>query len=768
MMSFLKQKKSLIVLLALLLLSVVVVNLPRTLTFADNVSLMIPGKIYTAHWLKQGVLPLWNPTIYGGLPWLADINQSIFYPTTLLFLLFKPSTALNLTILLHILFSAWGMYLLADFWFKKHKAHAALAIVAALLWVVSAQFVNSFNNITFLQSLTWMPFFVYFGMRISEGRKYLLGIVGMVLLQLVGGYPVHVLYSGLAAAAFSLYTHLQTNKNTPKSHLTWLVLWLGAVVVSVAVSAFVWMPFLDVLGNSTRTLQSDAQAVSGSLHPVEFSKFVVPYFFDNPKDGVRWGPGWNALPTVSLYFPWITFVLLAGVTLYKKMSRRILFLLSLIVVPILLAMGEYLPGYDVIRKFPLFSFTRGPSLILVVSALALSLLIPELLSVFPKKVSKLHNNGVLVLSALATLFSGALLWISQYNFSLVWDRIQPYVAGSLFHTFERDQLILISIAKNMFVSAVFLSIALVALFYLKKQLKIIVIAACLVLDIAYGSSAMIWIGPASIYDSQSTLIQQLPQDSQSRYLIRNYNAPYTEYGSYWEAVYVRKPFSDSYIDTQELQEFNHLQRMVDGATPNMHMAHGLNSLNAYTTLLPIDVNARWNTTEVVGINNVPEISATSSALADWAVKYYLVDTFYPTTEDFSMHTLVLQDELWKLYERRDALPRIRYEDGTALEGEIYETPNTITLKPTNAAGHTAVIIADRYDVDWKAISDGTTVEIENYTGMRKVTLKPDTQMLVLEYTPRKLYQGLGLSGLTVLIIAAPIRVQKKFSKLFES
>jgi uncharacterized membrane protein YfhO len=263
---------------------------------------------------------------------------------------------------------------------------------------------------------------------------------------------------------------------------------------------------------------------------------------------------------------------------------------------------------------------------------------------------------------------------------------------------------------------------------------------------------MLWFGPASIYNHESQLVSQLSQDSQSRYLIRNYNAPYTEYGSYWEAVYVRQPFSDSYVDEVELREYKHLQRMVDGLTPNMHMSYGFNSLNAYTTLLPIDVNARWNTTDEVGINNVPEISATSSALNEWAVKQYVVDTFYPTTEDFSMHTKVHEQDLWKVYERPDALPRIRYENGAAVTGVIVETPNSIFITPDNLATHSAIIIADRFDPDWEVLLDGKAGSIQDYNGMRKVSIPADTNQISFSYHPKAVYSGLGISLLSVLVL----------------
>ena len=552
--------------------------------------------------------------------------------------------------------------------------------------------------------------------------------MGVVLLQLLGGYPVHVLYSGITAAVFSAYYAFKSPKQrTKQSFFTWIVTWALTTVTSLGISAIVWLPFLDVLSHSTRTLQTDAQAVSGSLHPTEYIKLIIPYFFDNPKLGLRWGPGWNKFPNVSFYIPWVTFILAGVAAVQKKISSRVILLACLTLVPAILALGEYLPGYDILRNIPLFSLTRGPSLVLVISAFALALLIPELLTAIAiKKVSKMYFTVFTGILSLLTVLSALFYFTVYYSFITVWHLLNTFTSNaftnSIFHTIERDQLIFTSITENVLVSSISLLLVLLTLTKLKKNLKWAALIVIFSLDVLYGSKAMLWFGPASVYNQDSQLVAKLPQDAQSRYLIRNYNAPYTEYGSYWEAVYVRQPFSDSYVDQQELTEFKHLQRMVDGLTPNMHMAYEFNSLNAYTTLLPIDVDNRWNTSDDVGINNVPEIVSTNSALNNWAVKYYLVDRFYPTTEDFSAHTLVYEQDLWRLYERPEALPRFRYEDDTALEGEIYENPNIITIMPTNVATHSAVIIADRYDANWLVRVNDQPAELENHTGMRRIAI----------------------------------------------
>src|SRR3989338_2846216 len=110
---------------ALFLLIVIIRFLPffqgKTLVFGDNYSLQVPGKIFVADWLKQGVLPLWNPYIFSGLSTeMMDANHSALYPSTALFMLFSPAIALNLTIMLHLLIAYSGMYLLARTWLKDH------------------------------------------------------------------------------------------------------------------------------------------------------------------------------------------------------------------------------------------------------------------------------------------------------------------------------------------------------------------------------------------------------------------------------------------------------------------------------------------------------------------------------------------------------------------------------------------------------------------------------------------------------------------------
>ena len=122
-----------------------------TLAMFDNYSLMMPIKLFQARWIRQGIIPLWNPLLFSGISLIGDINQSLFYPSTLLFVLFKPALALNLTLLIHLFITGLGMFHLAKQFVKKGR----WAVLAGILWMLSAQVTNSLNNLSILQSPLW-------------------------------------------------------------------------------------------------------------------------------------------------------------------------------------------------------------------------------------------------------------------------------------------------------------------------------------------------------------------------------------------------------------------------------------------------------------------------------------------------------------------------------------------------------------------------------------------------------------------------------------
>lgn len=738
----------------------------KTLIFGDNFSLMVPGKIYTIEWLKQGILPFWNPHLFGGLPWIGDINQSILYPFTTLFLFLKPATAINWTIIIHLVLTFFGMYRLISLWgknnFDNKKNIPDMAILGAIFWTFSTQMINALNNITFLQSVAWMPWVIYFGLLIQKKtiNKFLFSF--FVLLQFLGGYPQHVIFTISTTVVFSIFEniHFFKTRNFIKIR-KWLWSWVITAFLTVGLSAFVWLPFWESLLGSTRVIQSSTQAVSGSLHPLEVIKVFLPYFFDNAQQGVRWGPAWNGLPNVVLYIPWIIFLVLGNSLAKFKEDKNIRFLALFSLVTFLLAFGENLPGYSFLQSVvPILKFSRGPSMILVITTFLISIWMALAFSRFKK--NKILN--FLVVSVLAGI--SLLLFIKQADFSFLWNFLNDLSSGFLersqFHTMERDKIILNGVLNNALINSMFFLVSLGVFIFIKNRFKFFLLMILVVADLFYNTQSLTFYGLKETYPNQSVLVSETMkyflEKNQYRFLIRNYNSPYTEFGTYWEAMAVRKPFSDSFIDQKELESLSVLQKMAVGITPDWNMVAGVHSLNGYTTLLPKDTDEIWNTAEnypdkKVAINSLPEIKLNNPLLQTWSTKYYLVDTWFEVKEDLSNLKIIATQDNWQLYELPGALSRFRYEDDTAIDisdsTNFSENPNSIFLQLDNSDNHSHLIVADRYDKNWKAWVNGNEITIENMSGMRKIPLKNGQNKIELKYVPHLFYWGLIISGITL-------------------
>jgi hypothetical protein len=730
----------------------------KTLLFGDNFSLMVPGKLFTAAWLKLGILPLWNPTIFAGIPWIGDVNQSILYPTTLLFAIFSPAAALNINLLLHLIFSFTGAALLA----RRLGIAAWASLLTAILWTFSPQLTGSINNLATLQSLSWMPWIVLAALSIDTWKgKAALALA--VLLQFLGGYPQHVLYSLLTAGVFSVAESWpQLSLGSWNSRGRWMRNWIIVSMLAVLISAVAWLPFLPVLQNSTRSIQTTQQAASGSLLPSELSKIVLPSIFDQPALGMKWGPSWNKPPNVMLYFTWFGLAVSALALIQLKLTTREKILLSLVAFSLILALGDNLPTFKLLQSLPLINLSRGVSTILIVPALVWSILI----GLWATRLSPSERLvKLLSTTALGISFVFFALWLIVWRaFPPVWLKLdallQLRLSQSAFHTMERDYVILdvILFSLAFFGLSLFFALKL----WWRKQYAFLLLVV--LIDLIFAVQGHLLFADKDVYQLKPERTEDLvSQVDTTRYrlLTRNYNSPYTDFGAYWDAVTVREPFSDSYIDADELLFHSHLRRMRDGLTPNWNMVSQTPVINGYTTLLPVDMHQTFATDTDASINNLPMIQLDHPALAQWSVRYYLVDTWFPDYDEPMPDVLLGEVGSWRLFELPDTLPRFRTSSGAEVQVlAIEETPNHLraTLEIPDESG---LIIADRYDPEWRAWVNDEPGLIFEEQGMRRLEVGQGIQQLELRYHPLKFFQGLAISLTTLLVLTVGVVLEQR-------
>lgn len=725
--------------------------------FGDDFYLLVPGKLFLVEWLKKGVLPLWNPYVLGGISWVGDITQSIWYGSTFLFLLLPPAVALSVNQALHVAIGFIGAFLLGRRWGLRQT----FAVIPAVLLSMGMNVAGSFNNMAVLQSLAWVPWIMesLFQVGSSPSLKRAMRFALVTAIFLFSGYPQLLVYAVVGGAALAVFRFHLFQRLRWSQLLRFCVFSGVGLFTAVALSAVVLLPFWAALQHSTRVIQTQQQSSMGSVQPVELLKIFIPSLFDNFKEGMRWGPVQSAEPSLVMYIGWFGVFMLA-LRILRKPAPKDIFFACFIVAALSFSLGRFLPGFEFIQKLlPAFRFTRSPSLVMVLATLFAGLWLGGMLQEgVVAKPKILKKFGMVFLAFFIVSVAG--MYLSQVHFSNIWrfvdNALHNRLSNSAFHTEVIDQVICRLVLLHILVSSGLASCAcwLIA----QKQTRWFMVI--LLADLWFASRMLCVYAPASMYDfhPNEQMTKTLLQD-QGRVLTSNYNTPYADFGAYYMSVATRKPFTDSSIDHAELSSFSTAKRMQKYLTSNWESLAHVRNLHGYVTLLPQSANAFWNPADTPRINSLPHFSLNDPRLREWSVNYYLADTWFPNVViPHSAPVLegdVAKGETWKLY-KLDALPRFRYEDGSPVAMDAFwENPNTISFRTVIPVGKQRITVADRWEQGWTVHVDGKTIDVRSTSaGLREFSLSPGVHEIQLRYSPREFLAGAGISLTAWIVLLA--------------
>src|ERR671935_970729 len=89
------------------------VFLGRALVDYDAFVYFYPQRVFLARSLLSGRIPLWDPYLFGGAPFLANPQAAVLYPPSWLFVLGPVQAVYTAQLVLHAFLSAFFTYLLA-------------------------------------------------------------------------------------------------------------------------------------------------------------------------------------------------------------------------------------------------------------------------------------------------------------------------------------------------------------------------------------------------------------------------------------------------------------------------------------------------------------------------------------------------------------------------------------------------------------------------------------------------------------------------------
>ncbi|MEM6701452.1 MAG: hypothetical protein AAF690_02045 [Acidobacteriota bacterium] len=342
----------------------------QTLFLRDLTSFHLPVKHVQAESLRDGRVPLLDPTRGGGQPMVGNPNTVPLYPDNALYLLAPTLWAFNAHFWIHLLIAPFGMFWLARRWGLSVTGAAG----AATFWGTSGFLLSQMNFYNLIAGTALVPAFLAAVLALLEDRPKAWRMPTVAVLWsllILGGDPILAAQAGLLLVVL---VALRLGGSLPLRRL-------GAVVVALGLGVLLALPqiveFFRILPLSYRGYWGyDAETILvASLHPLSLWEWLLPFAFGRPSLGF-WGAPLLGGSGAALF--WSLFAgVLAVISLFASgvpRDRRRLGLWVLLLFGLFLALGGYNPVVRALAAVPGFSLARYPVKFVLLVAVAASLL----------------------------------------------------------------------------------------------------------------------------------------------------------------------------------------------------------------------------------------------------------------------------------------------------------------------------------------------------------------------------------------------------------
>ncbi len=290
------------------------VDQPQNPLLADLILENYPWKRFLVAAFRERSLPLWDPYLFTGHPFLANGQHSGLYPLTWLFFVLPIPRAFGVFITLQLGLAGISMYTLA----RVIGARWHGAFLAGIVFQLSGFMVASVVHPMIVAGASWLPLLLACADLIVRRAPFLrtasvlpwtlLGAVALGL-QILAGHAEMTYLVLLVTGGFAAWRLLYLLLTLPRS--TWREVVLGPavgliamVVLGLALGAVQLLPLYEIVSRSFRQGAVSLADVLGWAYPKRrIITFLVPNFFGNPAHHVVWDffSGRYVAATVNAY-----------------------------------------------------------------------------------------------------------------------------------------------------------------------------------------------------------------------------------------------------------------------------------------------------------------------------------------------------------------------------------------------------------------------------------------------------------------------------------
>ncbi len=706
----------------------------------DYVLYFLPYRSYLAEaWLHGRWLPLWNPHIYLGAPFLANIQAAALYPPNLLLAVLPAVTAMAWLAALHTGLAGAGMYLYAVHAVRLGRAGST---VTALVYMLGALMVSHSGQLNQLSTLAWAPWLMLAVDRaaVSLMPVRMAAVAVLVALIIGAGHTQQAYFCFLLAviaAARPLWSIAVRRRLYGRAIRT--VFMLGvAVALGAALMALQLAATLELTGQSVRSGGlALADAGVGALPFRGFMGDLLPDYMAEHRAEFASSVGAAVLPLI-------------GIALIVRWRRpRVWWWALLCIVALGVAFGPRAKIYDVFYYLlPGFDLFRVPARVLLFVTVAAAILAGEGTSTVQQLAIAWRRPrwrpviakvvvGTFVVSLLSVLAPVSVLLSGnqQHGLFRAFQPIEP--ANVLMMTgFEAAALALIVVGLSWNR----------AMFWL---VPIVVLADLLALaSHTFPMNPL----PATLVQTQPVTAGLIPQGTNERYL------------ALVPANISQQPVDPipSNLSAIDRGRYESLLLQIESIAPDLSMTAGTLDADGYDGgILPIKSYVSFRKALVPPNGSNPpdftdrllgprlwESGWLERAAVNTVVTENGTDPNPPGTHSVTPTGRIGWLVAWQPTGQRAT--RAHLEDGR-LARIISDAGERVVIRlPAGASGR--LVLADTYYPGWTAQVDGRPARVERYDGyVRALNIPMGAREVVFEYRPPWLNAAKVVSAAAALV-----------------
>lgn len=360
-----------------------------TLLGTDSYALSYFARSFYTNFVQEmHRFPLWNPLLFGGLPFVEGMHGDIFYPPSLALFFLDARAMWPVKMMLHVYLAGAFAYLFA----RGLGLGRPAAFLCGLVYMLGGHTVSlvypggdgKLFGAALAPLVFWLADRAARSRRIADFALFALGIALLVFTSHM--QMAYFTVWGVSLFFFFRSYQLWKAERNGGSVVRLVGLYTLAGVLGVAAAAAQFLPPLEYLREwshrADRTLQAQAESAYAysttySLHWEEIASLVVPEFIgDNiAREQEPRNTYWGRNPfKINHDYAGLVPLLLGVLVFVRRRTAEAWFFAVLGALALLYALGANTPAFRLFYLIPGVNLFRAPSLIIFLYALAVAVL----------------------------------------------------------------------------------------------------------------------------------------------------------------------------------------------------------------------------------------------------------------------------------------------------------------------------------------------------------------------------------------------------------